>query len=718
MISVKIDLHCHTKKCKKGDGDKRNVSRKKFIDKLNEADVGIVAITNHNHFDYEQYIEFQYDDFQVWPGIELDVQGDESKGHCILVVNPKESEKFNRAVLDVVDGKSADEFEIKIDELALKFGDFDMIAICHYGRKEPALCDNDIEKIKNALKDKVCVYCEPRNLISAGIYYAKNIYTLIGSDVKDWNNYSTSRVPELKIELDSFDHFKLLLRKDKQAIKTFLDKKKSEMNPIQPFEDKNEKLELEIFEDINVLFGGKGSGKTKILQALDEYYSTKYPNEVARYYASEKSATFDSLIDKTVRDSDFEKLNIDDCSHDINYLESWKENKISTLKDYSDWKKDKKNAQAKFGFINATFDETISNVRLNHLKVENQDIVKTINMLIAFDKKDYLSNQEMLSLNTLLTKLQDKMNEAIKNEYCKVRALELEKFTISKMKSIYRNMKGSSTKPISTGLLETYQESKTIENRCANIIKSIQTDEYVENQYIGELNENIYIYTRKKVFLDYTKANKYSKKKSLSISDSRKFKTQIEYIRRNSLSTKLNDSIKEFNEFIQEKNISSLKDMFFVNYETIKTNSILFHNDKNEYPEYAPSNGEQSMLVISHAIADDKKVYILDEPEMSVGHDYINTIILPRLRELSRNNSIVIISTHDANIAVRTLPFQSIYREKSSGTGVTYIGNPFNDEMKNIVTNDSKSWVELSLNVLEGGEQAFVEREETYGDKL
>ena len=98
MISVKIDLHCHTKKCKKGDGDKRNVSRKKFIDKLNEADVGIVAITNHNHFDYEQYIEFQNDDFQVWPGIELDVQGDESKGHCILAVNPKESEKFNRAV--------------------------------------------------------------------------------------------------------------------------------------------------------------------------------------------------------------------------------------------------------------------------------------------------------------------------------------------------------------------------------------------------------------------------------------------------------------------------------------------------------------------------------------------------------------------------------------------------------------------------------------------
>ena len=39
---MKIDLHCHTLKCKKGDGDKRNVTKEKFIKTIKDADVIIV----------------------------------------------------------------------------------------------------------------------------------------------------------------------------------------------------------------------------------------------------------------------------------------------------------------------------------------------------------------------------------------------------------------------------------------------------------------------------------------------------------------------------------------------------------------------------------------------------------------------------------------------------------------------------------------------------
>lgn len=31
---MRIDLHCHTKKCKKDDGNKRNVTKDKFIKNL------------------------------------------------------------------------------------------------------------------------------------------------------------------------------------------------------------------------------------------------------------------------------------------------------------------------------------------------------------------------------------------------------------------------------------------------------------------------------------------------------------------------------------------------------------------------------------------------------------------------------------------------------------------------------------------------------------
>lgn len=56
---MKIDVHTHTKKVKKGDSDNRNITVEKFIEIIRMTDVKILAITNHNHFDYDQYCEFQ-----------------------------------------------------------------------------------------------------------------------------------------------------------------------------------------------------------------------------------------------------------------------------------------------------------------------------------------------------------------------------------------------------------------------------------------------------------------------------------------------------------------------------------------------------------------------------------------------------------------------------------------------------------------------------------
>lgn len=67
---MKIDLHCHTKSTKSGDGEGRNVTVDVFKEKISNADVKIVAITNHNEFDVEQYDELEnaVKEFcPVWP---------------------------------------------------------------------------------------------------------------------------------------------------------------------------------------------------------------------------------------------------------------------------------------------------------------------------------------------------------------------------------------------------------------------------------------------------------------------------------------------------------------------------------------------------------------------------------------------------------------------------------------------------------------------------
>src|SRR5690606_30073849 len=71
---------------------------------------------------------------------------------------------------------------------------------------------------------------------------------------------------------------------------------------------------------------------------------------------------------------------------------------------------------------------------------------------------------------------------------------------------------------------------------------------------------------------------------------------------------------------------------------------------------YDPSNGECSMLNLHCELEEEKDVYLLDEPEKSLGNEYINDVIIPLINEKARQGKKVFISTHDANIAVRTLP--------------------------------------------------------------
>jgi ABC-type Mn2+/Zn2+ transport system ATPase subunit len=155
--------------------------------------------------------------------------------------------------------------------------------------------------------------------------------------------------------------------------------------------------------------------------------------------------------------------------------------------------------------------------------------------------------------------------------------------------------------------------------------------------------------------------------------------------------------------------VRSIEDFLGIFAETVKDDKIT---------PYKPSNGEQSMLVLNYALLDDtKKYFVLDEPEMSVGHKYINQVIVPRLKELARQEKVVIVSTHDANIAIRTLPFLSIYREDlGSGNYTTYVGNPFIEMMRNYDNKELQiSWAKTSIDTLEGGKEAFIERGEAYG---
>src|ERR1039457_2127941 len=129
---MKIDIHTHTKKCKSGDAPTREITPEDFCETILSTEVRIIAITNHNVFDLDQFEEIETrlgEDAQVWPGIELDVLNGGSRGHLLVIVSPRLAREFSAAVDELTKGSSPDIFTATIEEVLETFDTFNPIYV-------------------------------------------------------------------------------------------------------------------------------------------------------------------------------------------------------------------------------------------------------------------------------------------------------------------------------------------------------------------------------------------------------------------------------------------------------------------------------------------------------------------------------------------------------------------------------------------------------------
>ncbi len=183
---MKIDIHTHTKKCKSGDAPTREISPANFCETILSTDVRIVAITNHNVFDLNQFEEIKDrlgESAQVWPGIELDILNDESRGHLLVVVSPKSASEFYAAVGELTKNSNPDSFTATIEDVLEKFDALNPLYIAHYKQKKPNLSDEVLEILQTKTKNPECIIKEVINSISAGIYISHGHSSIYGSDI-------------------------------------------------------------------------------------------------------------------------------------------------------------------------------------------------------------------------------------------------------------------------------------------------------------------------------------------------------------------------------------------------------------------------------------------------------------------------------------------------------------------------------------------------------
>ncbi|MFZ1748033.1 MAG: hypothetical protein WAU17_19145 [Nitrospirales bacterium] len=714
--AMKIDIHTHTKKCKSGDAPTREISPADFREKILSTEVRIIAITNHNAFDLDQFDEIEtrlVQDAQVWPGIELDILDGGARGHLLVIVSPRSAKEFSAAVEKLTTDFTPDSFTATIEEVLEAFDAFSPLYVAHYKQKKPNISDEVLQMLEKKTKNPGCVIKEVTNSISAGIYISHGHSSIYGSDIHDWGKYDdlSHDLPDLRLPVDSFEHFCLLLKKDQTTINTVLDRKTSEDLVLLPFDDSSI-LKIKAFNDINVVFGPKGTGKSCILKAIAKHYSETGID--ARVYEP-ASDRLDEIFDIRGKDLiiNLNTHSINYCSDEIEALRGASEVAVTGLSKYVVYCEAKStNRNAKKILLKDIEPEEESSAR-REFAAFNEAARTTAEFLEFLAKnpsvKKELEEAELTEVARILSELLERLRRREWVGFSGWKEICLLNSAIKAFRREVERKTGTPAKPTTTGFRDYAMNRIMIAVNATQIVKSVGTEIPMQSEHIGSLGSNkgdLQFLTEfhfqngaisDSALFSLTKVKKGPQKK---------FVNCVRKVLKNAFFDDLFQCISELNEIEDVEDIKTVNELLlFKRYFAI------------DGQPYSPSSGESSMVMLQKELGTEKEVYILDEPERSLGNEYINDVIVPLIKERARAGKKIFISTHDANIAVRTLPYSSVYRCHGPDGYRTYIGNPFTNNLVNPDdVGDKFDWKKVSMRTLEGGEEAFGERGKIYGN--
>ena len=254
-------------------------------------------------------------------------------------------------------------------------------------------------------------------------------------------------------------------------------------------------------------------------------------------------------------------------------------------------------------------------------------------------------------------------------------------------------------------------------NSIINLIDAIGIDKYIDSKKVSQFNELLNELLEK---IKITYSNNFDKKISIIYTNDavKKIKAIVE----KKTETKTIPDSTGFTQFA--KNHFSLE---------IKMKQILdgFKFEFISEPEYVGKLEEGKLLckktlvtmLNDNSKSDDGFMGITNLREMKLIlksinsniYNYVSDVLVSRLNDLAKMKKVVIVATHNANVAVRTMPYRSILKVYDNGEYKTYIGNPYTNKLTNIKDNtDQKDWKAESIRILEGGKEAFDERSDIY----
>lgn len=711
-----IDLHCHTIAAKTGDAPTRAVTPELFAEQLSAAGVEIAAVTNHNLFNIDQYRDLVFASkgiAQVWPGAELDVTRDDEHWHMIVVCDPNKAEVFSTELARLVGSKKPDDVMLDFDSVWKTFLPIGALFISH-AHKSPGISDTEMEKIiANAGADKWRLFFEPANLLSVGIMANHGLNMIIGSDVQEWGSYSQSYCEDrqcvLRLDIESFGQFCLLAQRDEAVVETLLGSKGPTIMHASPHSSVH--FDLPIYQDINVIFGQKGTGKTEIIKSIYKEYQRQGTN-CSTYFGGQKTSGFDKLLATSDMKRDPSMFGRSNCENEIKAITEWTDETPTAIEKYLMWYITRGNNKKKRRFrLSEAQDLPVpSSTGYEKTKEDSRIIEEFLPQYSGQGLCSYLDVDDAKELERLLHALSSNVLEKKTELYVDAESARMTNAALEAIKTLIDRKSDTLSKPGKCGLDSFVSRRIELLSLVDSVLKNLAPKTIEQPDYLGKLEDKgtLELVSQWR----YLTRNKDSKAteyvdSGAKISDLKKWRNALEAIKDKVFEEGLPDAIAEFSTIVEESGITSL-DKF------IGTNK--FVRIKGQTTSYSPSDGEKGILLLERQLNADADVYLLDEPENGMSNLYIDSVVRPILTNLARGRKTVIIATHNANLAVRTLPYQSIYREHVEGdTYRTYLGNPFSNRLKDIEgAADDLKWATYSLKTLEGGEDAFYSRKTIY----
>lgn len=702
---MKVDLHCHTLKVKSGDAVTRNVTVEVFAQKIMDADVKIVAITNHNTFDLAQYIQLRdavREYCQVWPGVELDIF-DDSKvhWHLIIVANPQNLSAFDEQASLLLKDANKDTVTFSMKEVVNCFSALDVLYIPHY-HKDPGIPDADFQTLVNLIPEQYRIFRETSNLKSLGIFSNYQFKVIIGSDVQNWNTYETCDFAELRLPVESFEQFVLLAKRDAVNVDTLLTRTHPVSVSVSPHPSIH--FNLTLYPEMNVIFGQKGTGKSEILNSMKN--SLENLGKSCKYYrGSQRDEDFKSILSTSGMKRDPLYMGVPNCSNEFEYIRTWNDFRPTPLSEYVTWQKTKQNNRNKnrMKITLATKLTTNAHSVYSKKKKDKNNVTKIAELLRSIDINLYLSSEDANRLNSLIATLADRTTDETIKSFIEWKATALSNYSIEQIKSIADKNTDTKSHPSTTGFYDFAIGRIRLLKNVRTILKAISINPQNEDAYLGILEDkgSIYIRSSYRMLCPESRTAEFA----LGIRTLRDAKASLNKLQDEICSASLVSVLSQFNDLCLENNIKDIAPF-------IGLSKLIVGKD---HLPYEPSNGEKGILLLQKSLSASADAYLIDEPELGMGNSYIDQCIRPKLSDLAKEHKIVVVATHNANIAVRTLPYQTIFRKYNKGVYYTYTGNPFTNKLVDI--NDPKnvlSWKDESMHTLEGGKEAFYEREHIY----